>query len=353
VTNHDLTDEIIEAVQAAAGGAGPLRICGGDSKPFYGREIGGKVLSLSGHRGIVNYDPAELVLTARAGTPLDEIEQLLAAQGQRLPFEPPHFGPRATLGGAIAAGLSGPARCFAGTVRDHLLGVRIIDGRGRQLRFGGQVMKNVAGYDVARLMAGALGTLGVLTEVSVRVQPAPVAGRTLVIEADPSRALDLLNELCATSAPLSASCWTVDRLALRLEGTPATLRDVSRRVTGHEHPDAEAFWLGIREQTHVFFEANANLCRIIVPAMTPWLPIEAEPLIEWNGMQRWYQDVDFRRAQEVAAAHGGFATLFRSAVSDGEVFAPLPPAMLQYHQALKRIFDPDGIINPGRMYPDL
>jgi len=352
VTDRDLTAEFSERIKQASASR-PLRLLGGDSKRFLGRQVDGEPLSVADHRGILNYDPAELVLTARAGTPLAEVERHLANHGQRLPFEPPHFGSGATLGGAVAAGLAGPARAWAGPVKDYLLGVRIISGHGRVLRFGGEVMKNVAGYDVARLMAGALGTLGLLTEVSIRVQPAALAQCTIVIETAQDKALSWLAELASTALPISASCWSASRLYLRLEGAEKTLSDSRERICGEEVPDAEDFWISVKEQRHEFFSSRRPLWRVIVPASAPVLPLTSDPLIEWNGMQRWYAGGDRSVIHSTAAAHDGFATLFRGATADEEVFAPLPIPLMNAHRALKQAFDPRGIFNPGRMYRGL
>lgn len=352
MTDRDITAELSERIRQSAANR-PLRIYGGDSKRFLGRPVEGDPLPVANHRGIVSYDPAELVLTARAGTPLAEVENYLAANSQRLPFEPPHFGEHATLGGTIASGLSGPARAWAGSVRDHLLGVRMIGSNARPLRFGGEVMKNVAGYDVARLMAGSLGTLGVLTEISVRVQPAAVGQCTIVIDRNQSEALETLGSGVHARLPASATCWVDDKLYLRLEGAPATLNQLRKALGGEEVSDAKDLWLSVREQTHGFFDRRFPLWRLILPPATPVLSLQSPPLIEWNGMQRWYAGESPDEVRRAAAANGGFATLFRGAEPEDEVFAPLPPPLMGAHRALKQAFDPQGIFNPGRMYRDL
>ena len=352
MTDRDITAELTERIRQADADR-PLRIHGGDSKRFFGRQVEGDPLPLSAHRGIVSYDPAELVLTARAGTPLAEVETYLAANSQRLPFEPPHFSPHATLGGAVASGLSGPARVWAGSVTDHLLGVRMIGSRARPLRFGGEVMKNVAGYDVARLMAGSLGTLGVLTEVSVRVQPAAVGQCTIVIDRNQGEALETLGSSALARLPASATCWVDGRLYLRLEGAPATLNQLKERLGGQVVSEAKDLWLSVREQTHNFFVRRSPLWRLILPPTTPVLSLPSAPLIEWNGMQRWYADESPAELRQAAAKHGGFATLFKGTTPDDEVFAPLSAPLMRAHRALKQAFDPKGIFNPGRMYRDL
>ena len=353
MTDHDATAALVEQVRTATARGTPLRIVGGDTKHFYGRPVEGTPLETRGHTGILRHDPAELVLTARAGTPLSEVEAALAAAGQRLPFEPPHFGAHATLGGAVATGLAGPSRAWAGPLRDFVLGVRVLTGDGRVLRFGGEVMKNVAGYDVARLMTGSLGILGVLLDVSLKVLPRPAGERTRVLEMDEAAAHRRLAELARGALPLTASAWVGGRLWLRFEGSPATLDDVDRRVGGAAVIDSAAFWASLREQTHGFFAGDPPLWRCSVPPLAPPLAIDGPPLIEWNGLQRWYRCAPGVTAFEAAHAAGGHATLFRHAPDAAQVFTPLPAPLLRLHRALKREFDPAGILNPGRLYPDL
>jgi glycolate oxidase FAD binding subunit len=352
MTDRDATAELVERVRDASERHAALRIVGGDTKRFLGREVTGEPLDVAAHRGIVSYDPAELVITARAGTPLGEVEAELAAKGQRLAFEPPAFGPAATIGGTVACGLGGPARAFAGPLRDYVLGVRVLTSDGRVLRFGGEVMKNVAGYDVARTMAGAFGTLGVLLDVSFKVLPAPPAARTLALPMDARRAIVELERLAGTALPLTASCWTGGVLHLRFEGSPRTLDEVHSRVGGDIVDDAAVLWLSIREHTHPFFAEGAPLWRLHVPADRPPDLLPAEPLIEWNGTQRWHA-IKSDRAFDAARSAGGHATLFRSPGSREVVFTPPAAPLRRLHGTLKRIFDPARILNPGRMYPDL
>jgi glycolate oxidase FAD binding subunit len=351
--DRDHTSALVEQVREATARRAPLRIVGGDTKRFYGRAIEAQALETRGHSGILRHDPAELVLTARSGTPLSEIEVALADKGQRLPFEPPHFGPGATLGGAVACGLAGPARAWSGALRDFVLGVRVLTGDGRVLRFGGEVMKNVAGYDVARLMAGSLGVLGVLLDVSLKVLPLPPGERTLALEMDETMALTRLADLARSALPLSAGSWIDGRACLRFEGSDATLDEIQRRIGGEPVTDPCGFWIGLREQSHPFFAGDAPLWRCTVPPLAPSLSLDGTPLIEWNGLQRWFRCPPGVTAQEAAAAVGGHATLFRHTPDAGDVFAPLPAALLRLHRALKRAFDPAGILNPGRMYADL
>ncbi|MGB5104276.1 MAG: glycolate oxidase subunit GlcE [Steroidobacteraceae bacterium] len=349
MTEHDCTTDLAERVRAATARRTPLRIVGGDTKRFLGRDVQGEALVVAGHAGIVNYDPAELVITARAGTPLHDIEALLGSHGQHLPFDPPRFGDDATLGGTVACGLAGPGRASSGPLRDYVLGVRILCGDGRVLRFGGEVMKNVAGYDVARLMAGAFGTLGVLLEVSIKVLPLPPSQLTLVQQASQREALQRLAVHSRSALPLTASCWTDGRLHLRFAGTPATLHEVAARIGGARLEDAEAFWRGIREQADGFFASSLPLWRLTIPAATEPLALPGAPLIEWHGMQRWYCAAEGDPAQ-VAIRCGGFATCFRNPAPGTAPFASPAEPLLRLHRSLKQVFDPAGILNPGRMY---
>jgi glycolate oxidase FAD binding subunit len=348
---RDDTAGLIDRVREATARGTPLRIVGGDTKRFLGPEAPAATLDTSGHVGIVSYDPAELVITARAGTPLREVETELLARGQRLPFEPPSFGEDATIGGTVACGLAGPARAAFGPLRDHVLGVRLLTGDGRVLRFGGEVMKNVAGYDVARTMAGAFGTLGVLLDVSLKVLPCPSATCTLSLERSASEALAELGSLARTAMPLTASCWVHGSLSLRFEGTRRTLDDVQRRLGGTLVDDGAGLWQSVREQTHSFFASGAPLWRLHVPPAESALRLQAEPMIEWNGLQRWYA-LDSTAVRDAAAAAGGYATLFRHAGTGEAVFTRPDPPLLGLHASLKKVFDPGGILNRGRMYPD-
>jgi len=332
-----------------------LRIRGGGSKDFYGGALHGELLEVGGYRGIVDYEPSELVLTARAGTPLSEIESTLKAHGQMLAFEPPHFGNTATFGGCIAAGLSGPRRATAGSARDFVLGVRVLDGKGDDLRFGGQVMKNVAGFDVSRLLTGSLGTLGVLLEISIKVLPIPFAETTLRFEHSAADAIALLNEWGGKPLPLSASAWQGGLLSVRLSGARAAV-DAATMQLGGERLDrtiAEAFWQDIREQRDAFFATATPLWRLSLKSSTPPLNLAGSQLIEWGGSLRWIAtDADAATVREAARFGGGHATLFRGGDKACGVFQPLPAALLALHSKLKRSFDPAGIFNRGRLYPD-
>jgi glycolate oxidase FAD binding subunit len=328
---------------------------GSGSKSFLGRATAGDALDVSTHAGIVNYQPTELVLTARCGTTLEEIEAALAEHGQMLPFEPPRFGPGATIGGTIACGLSGPARPYLGAARDLVLGTRVLTGRGEVLRFGGEVMKNVAGYDVSRLMTGALGTLGVLLEVSMKVLPLPAARRTLVQERTPAEAIELMNRWAGRPLPVTATCHDGERLYVRLSGAEMGVTQAAKDIGGEPLAKDQDFWRDkIREQGHGFFAGASPLWRLSVPQATPPMELPGKQLLEWGGAQRWLRtDADAETVRRAAQRAGGHATLFRGGDRGGEVFQPLPPALAALHRNLKRAFDPQGLLNPGRLYADL
>jgi glycolate oxidase FAD binding subunit len=355
-----LSEKVREAARSNAG----LRLRGGGTKDFYGQALEGEVLDTRGLSGIVAYEPSELVITARCGTSLAEVEAAMRERGQMLAFEPPHFAQfssgSSTLGGAVAAGLSGPGRQAAGALRDFVLGVKIMDGRGDVLSFGGQVMKNVAGYDVSRLMAGSLGTLGIILETSLKALPLPVAEATLRLELPEDRAIEQLNRWGGKPLPISASAWTGHDLAVRLSGAAAAVKEACRKIGGErvEGEEARRFWSGIREQTDPFFRSSIEnagpLWRLSVPSITPPLKLQGEQLIEWGGALRWlHSHADARTVREAAGRAGGHATLFRGGDKAAGVFQPLAPELMKIHKRLKSEFDPRGIFNRGRMYPDL
>lgn len=345
-----------ETIRSAGDRRMPLRLRGGGSKDFYGGPLAGDILDTRGYSGVVDYEPTELVITARSGTPLAELETVLAASGQMLAFEAPHFG-AATLGGCVASGLSGPRRAAAGAVRDFVLGVRVLDGRGRDLRFGGQVMKNVAGYDVSRLMTGAMGTLGLILEASLKVLPLPPARATLRFEMPEDAALRAVNQWAGQPLPISATCFAGDELTVRLAGARAAVRAARESLGGDPVNDDTAFWISLREQTTEFFADDGfdrtPLWRLSLPSATPPLELAGPQLIEWGGALRWLRSAaPARRIREIAAKAGGHATLFRAADKSAGVFQPLAAPIADIHRKLKLAFDPHGIFNPGRMYPE-
>jgi len=352
-SQNDASPELEERLLGAAARGTPIDIVGGGSKSFLGRITHSEPFDVSAHRGIISYEPTELVLTARAGTPLAEIESLLADSGQMLAFEPPHFGPRATLGGTVAAALSGPRRPYAGSLRDFVLGIKVLSGEGRTLVFGGQVMKNVAGYDVSRLMAGAMGTLGVLLEISLKVLPLPARTATLGFALDAAAAIARMNAWAGKPVPLSGACHYGETLYVRLSGTAGGVAEALERLGGDVVEDAR-LWQSLREQQLAHFDGDARLWRLSVPPATPPLPLPGETLIDWGGALRWLTSES--PGEEIRAAvksAGGHATLFRNGDRRGTVFHPLDAPLLKLHQRLKASFDPKGILNPGRMYAEI
>ncbi len=348
----DIAKQLVEQITAAAADKTALEITGGGSKNgILSRDISGQELKVSGHSGIVSYDATELVLTARAGTLLVEIEQELAQNGQMLSFEPPHLGKNATIGGTLACNLSGPGRPWGGSIRDMALGVRLINGRGQHLRFGGQVMKNVAGYDVTRLQAGALGSLGVITEISLKVLPRAEYSVTLSWRMDQAAAIEKMNALAATPKPLSGALWLGGVLYIRLAGAEKAVKATIRAWGGEELSDHENFWRDIREQSHAFFSGDAPLWRFsIIPTAPPLFAANAM-LLDWGGGQRWlHGDFQLARLQEVAGKAGGHVTLFRGGDRGAEIRQPLSGVQKKLHMRLKKAFDPQGILNPGSLY---
>jgi glycolate oxidase FAD binding subunit len=331
-----------------------LRIRGNGTKDWYGQELNGELLDTTAYSGIISYDPTELVVTARAGTNLREIGKALAEKKQMLAFEPPRFDGLATVGGIVASGLSGPRRQAVGSVRDFVLGTVLMDGKGETLHFGGQVMKNVAGYDVSRLLTGSLGTLGLILEVSLKVLPRPFAQHSLQFAMSEQDALHQLNVWGGQPLPLSASCWVDGNLYVRLSGAQAAVDAAIAKMGGTDLPEAENFWDGVREQTHTFFSAQQQaLWRLSLPTVAPPLALPGEQMIEWGGALRWLKTTaDAETIRSVAANAGGHATLFKGGDKSVGVFQPLAPAVARIHRNLKQAFDPAGIFNPRRMYTD-
>ena len=390
-----LLPQIIERIKAAAHDKTPLRIRGGGSKDFYGQSLQGEILDTTGLAGITSYEPSELVVTVRAGTPLAELEAVLAEKNQCLPFEPPHYGltwgdvallppfatAQSTVGGMVAAGLSGPSRASAGGVRDFMLGVDLVNGKGEALHFGGTVMKNVAGYDVSRLMAGSLGTLGLITEVSLKVLPIAPAEATLKFVCSQAEALKMLTTWGGQPLPLNASCWINEAqkdggqgcLYVRLRGAVAAVSAAILKMGGElqnaqsGNATVSADWQALRNQTLPYFKLNEDesLWRLSVPDTAPDLQLDSlgETLVEWHGAQRWVKLSDKAAAagavklREMAAQAGGHATLFVASKAINTpakvVFSPLKVPLDRIHREMKRQFDPAGIFNSGRMFADM
>ena len=355
-----ILEQFRERIRAASAERTRLLLRGGGTKDWYGQNVVGDVFDTRAYAGVVEYEPSELVVTARCGTPLAEIEALLARNGQMLAFEPPRFGAGSTIGGVVASGLSGPRRASAGAVRDFVLGAQLMDGRGELLTFGGQVMKNVAGYDVSRLLAGSLGTLGLITQVSLKVLPVPFCEASVRFELDEITALRRMNAWAGQPLPVSGSCWHRGVLTVRLSGAQAAVKAALARMGGEAVPDGAAFWNALRDQQADFFAGAeggaAELWRLSVPSAASALVMRGEQLIEWGGAQRWLR-VDRGAAEDirrVAAAAGGHATRYRVESEDlgagVGAFHPLAPAIARIHQRLKAAFDPEDIFNCGRMY---
>ena len=348
-----------DRIRAAAAAKTPLVIRGAGTRDFYGQAILGERLDMNAFAGIVDYDPTELVVTARAGTTVADIDDALAARGQMLGCDAPRFGVGATLGGLVATGLSGPRRPYAGAVRDLVLGVRIVDGKGEDLSFGGRVMKNVAGFDVARLMTGALGTLGVLTEVSMKCLPLPKIEATRALECAPDDAIRRMNEWGGKPLPISATCHHAGQLVVRISGSAPAVEAATAKIGGSPFADGDVFWGSIRDHTHRHFRAAAEhgmaIWRLSVKSTAPYRDLGGEQLIEWGGALRWLVSgprTDPEAVRGWAQGNGGHATLFRATDKSAGAFHPLPQAVHQLHRRLKATFDPSGILNRGRLYAD-
>ncbi|MCK7551137.1 glycolate oxidase subunit GlcE [Marinobacter goseongensis] len=349
----DHSQQLKEQVLQARNAGHKLNIVGGGTKAFVGRaaDPDAGTLSLAEHRGIVDYHPVELVLTVRAGTTLTEIEATLAEEGQILHFEPPHFGDGSTIGGTLACNLSGPGRPWAGSVRDQILGVRLINGKGEHLRFGGQVMKNVAGYDVSRLQAGAMGTLGVMTEISLKVMPRPAATLTLVQDMAMDDVIHYMNSRAAEPKPITAACWHDDKVYLRLSGARSAVEATAEKWTGEVMENGDPFWRQVQDMQHDFFTGGDPLWRFSIGSTAANPVLDGAWLIDWAGSQRWYRGkADTKQMEALAKAAGGQVSLFRGGDRAGEVMHHQPDALKGIQRRVKNSFDPDGIFNPGRLY---
>jgi glycolate oxidase FAD binding subunit len=340
--SHTLQESIKEAYAKQS----PLNIIGQGTKSFYGQPREGERFQVAEHCGVIDYEPSELVITARAGTPLSVIENTLEQSGQMLAFEPPHFGQGATLGGTLACGFSGPRRPYSGAARDFVLGIQCINGKGEILKFGGQVMKNVAGYDVSRLMVGALGSLGVLLEASLKVLPKPVYEITLVWEKTAEEAIKLMNTWAGQPLPLSAACHIGEQLYLRLSGTEAGVKAAKNQLGGESLEQDKRFWQNVREHQHPYFQESRPLWRLSQAPATPGLDLAGEWFLDWGGAQRWLKtEAPVKQIREAVNTVGGHATLFRHPDQTQAIFHPLPQPLAALHQRIKKAFDPMMIFN--------
>jgi len=366
--NSDISQQLQQQIQRAyenssAEQTSALCIAGGNSKHFYGHPVSAEALVVSGHHGVLNYEPTELVITVRAGTPLADIEKLLDHHGQILPFEPPAFGESATIGGTLACNFSGPRRAYAGAARDFLLGCKIINGKGEILTFGGEVMKNVAGYDVSRLMAGAMGTLGVLLEVSLKVLPKAELESTQLFHCSSAEALDMMHSWSQTPLPLSATSFHDSVLRVRLSGATKAVKAAVQTIGGDSTEDADQYWQQLKEQQLDFFTSDKPLWRISIASDNDSFAgdsghDENDFLFEWGGALRWLKsEAPAEVMQKAAADVDGHAVLFRNSTQKNlfqpSIFQPLPPGLLRIHKNLKQAFDPANILNPGKLYPEL
>lgn len=357
-----------DAIRQAAASSRPLRITGHGSKHFYGMPVteDADELSTLGHCGITDYDPTELVVVVKCGTPIVELESALAASRQMLAFEPPRFGGRGTVGGMMAAGLSGPRRASAGAAKDFVLGMTVLDGQASALRYGGTVMKNVAGYDLSRLHTGALGTLGLMVDVSIKVLPMPPAQATIAFDVDAPSAVEWMNAWGGQPLPISATSWHQGRLMVRLSGAVAAVRSAKEKLGGQvlDQAQADTFWQRLRDHDDPFFnlsdsEPGECLWRLSLPSVAPHLTdIAGSQWIEWGGALRWLKSgASAASIRELASRHGGHATLFRAPKPEVRMqagaFTELPAAVMRIHQRLKQELDAKNIFNPGRLYAGL
>ncbi len=350
----DTSQQLQSSLEHAYGSKTPLSICGGNSKAFYGPDIDADVLDVKSHSGIISYEPTELVITARAGTPLQEIEATLKSERQMLGFEPPGYGQQATLGGTIACNFSGPRRPYRGAARDYVLGCTIINGKAEKMHFGGEVMKNVAGYDVSRLMCGAMGTLGLMLDVSLKVIPLAEVEITLVQECKLNTALQKMHHWMLQSMPLTASCYDGEKLYLRLASNQPEINEAIRVIGGDLLDNSEQFWQQLKEHELDFFNSSKPLWRLSLASNVEPLSVEGDSFYEWGGALRWLNsDAPADEIRRLLNRHNGHATLFRNNKAGIEPFHELPTGLLKIHRELKQAFDPANILNPGKLYADI
>jgi glycolate dehydrogenase FAD-binding subunit len=345
---------IKEQISSAIEQGEVLKIIGGNSKAFLGRSVVGTPIDMADYSGIISYEPTELFITVRAGTLLSEVNKVLAEQDQMLAFDPPQINGETTMGGVVATGLSGPRRPYSGSVRDYVLGIRCINGLAKELSFGGQVMKNVAGYDLSRLMTGAFGTLGVITEITLKVLPQPDFELTGCQAMSIQSALDMMHDISSKAIPISASCYDGKMLFIRFSGNEKIVKETLKQLELEEYSKGEHFWNELRDFKHPFFNLEHPIWRLSVPSTADINFDEEQYLIDWGGAQYWIASE--RSAKEIftmAEEVGGSALLFHGGDRKGELFQPLPEGMFKLQQELKQAFDPHRILNPGKIYPML
>ncbi len=349
----DDSEALKEQILSARKNDHKLNIAGGGTKSFMGRiaDSHADTLSLAEHTGIVEYHPVELIMTVRAGTRIADIEAALAEEGQCLHFEPPRFGDASTLGGTLACNLSGPARPWSGSVRDQVLGIRLLNGKGEHLKFGGQVMKNVAGYDVSRLQAGAMGTLGAITEISLKVMPKPATSMTLVQDMAVEDVIKYMNQRAGEPKPITGAAWVDGKVYLRLSGARSAVEATAEKWSGDVMEQGEEFWQQLQHMQHDFFAGDEPLWRFSIGSTAANPELEGPWLIDWAGSQRWYRgEADSARLESMAKRAGGQVSLFRGGDRSDEVMHYQPEALQNIQKRLKESFDPDGLFNPGRLY---
>ena len=352
LSESDIEKYLVDQISAVSATGVPVTIKAGNSKSFYGENIDALEIDVSEHRGVIDYDPAELVITLRGGCKLSEVEALLAQKKQMFAFEAPHFDVNATIGGMIATGLCGPRRAYAGNIRDYVLGVKILDGRGQVLSFGGRVIKNVAGFDISRTMVGAMGSLGIILEASIRVIPCFQKEQTLMIEHETaSQHIKWINQLAGLPYPISAALWHAGKSYIRLSGSEQGVADSGNKI---DASPVDFDWHSVKEQTYDFFDHNQPLTRVAVKQTTSDLFADRGQLIEWGGAQRWLnEEIDINQLRTDCVDYGADICAFRHHTGPVDVFQPLPPAILALQRRLKSSFDPAGIFNPGKLYAQL
>lgn len=371
IHNNDLTDQLVSQVQSAYQNRQALAIQGNGSKLFLIHQVPGQRLSTASHQGIVNYLPSELTITVRSGTLLSDLKEVLTENGQMLAFEPPQFSANATIGGTIAAGLSGPSRPFTGSARDFVLGCKIINGRGELLQFGGEVMKNVAGYDLSRLVTGSYGSLGLILEVSLKLLPLPSREQSISFSLQLNQFAHQVQRLLLSGYPITAACYLDGQAYIRLagseKGVASSYQEISQLLSKQKFQPQEInnlFWSELNEQQLSFFDQTQPLWRLSLPGKTEnferYISAEDKQLIDWGGALRWfYSNQSADKIRSDAQSLGGHAQLFRGNEMDSDELKnvpkqqPLTPAIMKIHQQIKRAMDPHLILNHGCLYPEL